>query len=317
MAAFLGIDTSNYTTSVAVYDVNTEQIIHQKKLLPVRTGTLGLKQSDAVFSHIKQLPTIMERLATFLPDCGFDAIGYSARPRDVDGSYMPCFLVGECAARSMAAAFKIPAYDFSHQAGHIAAALSSVKRLDLMDRRFIAFHVSGGTTDCLLVSPHEERILNINQIASSLDLKAGQAIDRIGVMLGLPFPAGKHVEALALTSGASFKISPTIRGMDCCLSGLENICKKMADQGCPSCDIALYCIEYIAATLDKMTEQVLKEYGDLPVVYAGGVMSNSMIRAQLTEKYGGMFAEPEYSSDNAAGIAVLTAIKAGLPRIKD
>ena len=311
MAAFLGIDTSNYTTSVAVYDVTTEQIIHQKKLLPVEAGALGLKQSDAVFSHVKQLPVVMEQLSALQPAFDFDAVGYSARPRDVEGSYMPCFLVGECAARSIAAALKIPAYDFSHQAGHIAAALYSVKRLDLMNRRFIAFHVSGGTTDCLLVGPGKEQLLDINQIASSLDLKAGQAIDRVGVMLGLRFPAGRHLEALALTSSAQFKTTSTIRGMDCCLSGLENICKKMVIEGKPSCDIALYCIEYIAATLDKMTELVLKKYGNLPIVYAGGVMSNSIIRARFTEKYGGMFAEPEYSSDNAAGVAILTAIKAG------
>jgi N6-L-threonylcarbamoyladenine synthase len=311
MAAFLGIDTSNYTTSVAVYDVTTEQIIYQKKLLPVEAGALGLKQSDAVFSHVKQLPVVMEQLSALQPAFDFDAVGYSARPRDVEGSYMPCFLVGECAARSIATALKIPAYDFSHQAGHIAAALYSVKRLDLMNRRFIAFHVSGGTTDCLLVGPGKEQLLDINQIASSLDLKAGQAVDRVGVMLGLPFPAGRHLEALALTSSARLKITPTIRGMDCCLSGLENICKKMFDEGKPICDIALYCIEYIAAALDKMTELVLKEYGNLPIVYAGGVMSNSIIRTRFTKKYGGMFADPEYSSDNAVGVAVLTTIKAG------
>ncbi|SDN35731.1 peptidase M22 [Acetanaerobacterium elongatum] len=311
MAAFLGIDTSNYTTSAAVYDAKSNLIIHQKKLLPVEIGALGLKQSDAVFCHVKQLPVIMEQLSALQPAFDFDAVGYSARPRDAEGSYMPCFLVGECAARSIAAALKIPAYGFSHQAGHIAAALYSVKRLDLMNRRFIAFHVSGGTTDCLLVSPGKEQLLDINQIASSLDLKAGQAIDRVGVMLGLPFPAGRHLEELALTSSTRFKITPTIRGMDCCLSGLENICKRMVVDGKPSCDIAFYCIEHIAATLDKMTELVLKEYGNLPIIYAGGVMSNSIIRARFTEKYGGMFAEPEYSSDNAAGVAILTASKAG------
>ncbi len=310
MAFYLGIDTSNYTTSAAVYDDITGTITHKKQLLPVKEGTLGLKQSDAVFSHVKQLSGIMEQLFQTVSCTTLSAVGYSARPRDVSGSYMPCFLVGECSAVSVASALRVPVYDFSHQAGHIVAALFSVNRLDLIKERFIAFHVSGGTTDCLLVTPGREHLLEVTEIGTSLDLKAGQAVDRVGVLLGLPFPAGRYLEELALESTVRYKVTPTIRGQDCCLSGLENICKRMFDEGAPRCDIARYCIAYIEATVDKMTELALAKYGSLPLLYAGGVMSNSIIRAHLTQKYGGLFAQPEFSSDNAAGIAILTALKA-------
>ena len=308
MSAFLGIDTSNYTTSAAVYNKATNEIIQYKQLLPVKEGTLGLKQSDAVFSHVKQLPMIMEKLFA-LTDKPIKAVGYSLRPRDIEGSYMPCFLVGECVARSVASTLHIPALPFSHQAGHITAALYSVKRLDLINQKFIAFHFSGGTTDCLLVCPSKDNVFDIKQIGASLDLKAGQAVDRVGAMLGLGFPAGKQLEALALQSTAQYKVMPTMKGINCCISGLENNCLKMLEDGARKCDIARYCIDYIMAVVDKMTGIAIAEYGNLPLLYAGGVMSNSIIREYISKKHGGLFAKAEFSSDNAAGTAILAMLK--------
>ena len=183
MPCFLGIDTSNYTTSCAIYDSENDTIIHRKKLLPVKKGELGLRQSDAVFHHTVQLPELMKELfADF--DGEIDAIGVSDAPMRAEGSYMPCFLTGVCAAESIAAATGKPLYRFSHQQGHIMAALFSSGRRELYGKDFFAFHVSGGTTQALLVSGE----LDARLIASSLDLKAGQAVDRVGVMLGYPFP---------------------------------------------------------------------------------------------------------------------------------
>lgn len=306
MSAFLGIDTSNYTTSAALFDSEANTIIQSKKLLPVKAGELGLRQSDAVFAHVKQLGDMFQNVFDEYRE-EITAIGVSTRPRDIDGSYMPCFLVGEMAANCLGAALKAPVLPFAHQQGHVAAALYSAGRLDLFRERFIAFHLSGGTTEALLVEPSAERIIRCTKIGGSMDLKAGQAVDRIGVMLGLPFPAGKYLEKLALKSDRKFKIKPVMKGTECCLSGIENKCRKMLENGEKPEDIALFCLKSVEAALCGMTDATLSEYGKLPLVYAGGVMSNCIIRNTIENKYGGIFAKPEFSSDNAAGIAVLAA----------
>lgn len=306
---FLGIDTSNYTTSAALYDFEKGEIIQRKKLLPVKEGELGLRQSDAVFAHVKQLGGIVEELCDN-NKYNISAIGVSTRPRDIEGSYMPCFMVGDMVTKTISSVMNVKRYEFSHQQGHIAAALFSAGRLDLLNEKFIAFHLSGGTTEALLVTPDSELIIKCEKIAGSADLKAGQAVDRVGVMLGLPFPAGKYLEELALSSTAKFKINPTMKGSECCLSGIENKCRKMLDSGENREDIALFCLKSIEAALCGMTDALISEYGKLPLIYAGGVMSNKIIRKTVEEKYEGIFALPEFSSDNAAGIAVLTSIAA-------
>ena len=309
MNTYLGIDTSNYTTSAAIFS-GSEITENRKMLLPVRSGERGLRQSDALFHHTKQLPAILEDI---LPAEGLRAVGVSTRPRNLEGSYMPCFLAGQAAARSIAAAMGIGLYETSHQVGHILAALYSSSRLDLVfsGRPFIAFHLSGGTTDCLLVTPGGEEVINCREIASSTDLKAGQAIDRVGVMLGLKFPCGAELEKLALRSDKKFNIKPAMKGGSCCLSGVENICKRMIDDGRESCDIALYCIKYIESAIIGMTEHALGEYGDLPLIYAGGVMSDGIIKSAISKRYEAYFAEPGLSSDNACGVAIYAAIRNG------
>ena len=222
---------------------------------------------------------------------------------------MPCFTVGAGTASAMASVFSLPMTECSHQHGHLAAALYSCGKLEWVHRRFLAFHVSGGTTDALLVEPDTERIFSPKLVASSLDLKAGQAVDRVGVMLGLKFPAGRELDLLAQQSTAEFKIRPTLRGADCSLSGIQNQCEKMLQRGEPPADIAKFCIESVCAALDATTERLLRQYGELPLVFAGGVMSNSIISARLGKKYGASFAAPEFSCDNAAGVALLGWMK--------
>lgn len=307
LALYLGIDTSNYTTSAALFD--GERMIQRKKLLPVRVGELGLRQSDAVFEHTRQLPELVEACFQEAAPASLSAVGVSVRPRDQQGSYMPCFLAGESAARSVAAAFHIAAHPFSHQAGHIAAALYSTGNMQLIERPFICFHFSGGTTDCLLVSPDSTHVFSIELLACSLDLKAGQAVDRVGRMLGLPFPAGAELSALAEKSEKEFRIRPAFKGENVSLSGVENRCEALLRDGAPAEDVARFCLAFICRAAEEMTEHALSRCGNLPVIYAGGVMCSSYIRAHLTEKYGGAFADPAFSSDNAAGIAALAMVK--------
>lgn len=309
MPLYLGIDTSNYTTSVAVFDSAAQKVNHRKKLLPVKQGSLGLKQSDAVFAHIKQLPQLVEELLFDVGENPLAGVGVSIRPRDREDSYMPCFLVGNLAAQTAASVCHVPKYNFSHQAGHIAAALYSAGRLDLIGQEFIAFHFSGGTTECVHVTPHKEQVFSTEIIGESLDLKCGQAIDRVGKMLGLPFPAGKELDKLSLLCNKTFKIKPTFKENDCCVSGIENQCQKMLQQGCPPQEVALYCIQSACAIVERMVENNRSQFPELPMVFSGGVMSNTIIRQHITEKYGGSFAQPEFSSDNAAGIAVLAWVR--------
>ena len=304
---FLGIDTSNYTTSVAQYFLNGT-VRQAKKLLPVKVGERGLRQSDAVFHHVRQLPEVFCKLDF---DEKFYAVGASTRPRDEDGSYMPCFGVGASFGRTLAHALNVPFYEFSHQAGHIVAALYSAKRLDLLEQKFIAFHVSGGTTEAVLVSPSQENIIRTQIVAQTLDLNAGQLVDRVGIMLGLKFPAGAELEKLALCCGEKFKVRPTLKGANCCLSGVENLCVKMKQTGAQAEQVARFCLEFVAATLGKMCDNVLSEYGEVPVLFAGGVMSNSIIKQRLAGKFKTIFGDPSFSSDNAAGVAILAAMKAG------
>ena len=304
MGFCLGIDTSNYTTSAAVVDLETKQYINSRRILEVKPGSVGLRQSDALFLHVKNLPEIVND--AFKDVDNIDAVGVSDKPRSAEGSYMPCFLGGVAVASGIASARKVPLYKFSHQAGHIAAALFSSDRLDLLDKPFISFHVSGGTTEALLVKPDKTDFFDVKIIAGSLDLKMGQAVDRIGKMLNLNFPAGKELDKLSLQGVLPEKPKPTIKGLDCSISGLENKAMQLIDKGVSAPDVALFTITYLSDTLSKMTEGIIKEYGDLPLVFAGGVMSNTIIRKQLTEKYGACFASTELSSDNAVGTAVMT-----------
>ena len=238
----LGIDTSNYTTSMARFDgINMES---QRKLLPVAEGQRGLRQSDAVFHHTRQLPLIAERLFA-KPGGELTCVAASVRPTEEDGSYMPCFLAGEGLARSTAATLGLPFYRFTHQQGHVAAALFGSGHTDWLERRFLAFHVSGGTTDALLVEPHADSIITCRKVAGSLDLKAGQLIDRIGVSLGLPFPAGAAMDAMIAEEDTIPVVKPSMEGAYCHLSGVENqAIRRIQDNADPKL-VSLFCFSHI------------------------------------------------------------------------
>ncbi len=307
MSYYLGIDTSNYTTSVALFDSCSNEIINKKKLLPVKDGEKGIRQSDAVFHHTVQLPQLIKEL--FKDNhYNIEAIGVSIKPCNEDGSYMPCFLAGYSVAASLSSAINVPLYEFSHQDGHIAAALYSADKLDLINDDFLAFHISGGTSQALLVKPTVSYFKTL-KVADSLDLKAGQAVDRVGVMLGLNFPCGPDLEKLAIKSKNNLdNINVFRRNGNFSLSGVENKCRKMLENNASPEDIAMYCLSYIYSALDDTVSELKQKYGNLPIVFSGGVMSNTIIRTELQKKYNSYFAEPQYSADNACGIAVLSSI---------
>lgn len=308
---YLGIDTSNYTTSAAIFDSTHGIVADERKLLPVKPGEVGLRQADAVFHHTAALHTMIENAfnkAGVRPD----KIAVSTAPTDAQGSYMPCFTVGMGTAESIAAAMGIPCVYFSHQAGHITAAVYSSGKKELFSEEFIAFHVSGGTTEAVKITPDRNRVFTSELVAKSMDLKAGQAIDRVGKMLGLSFPSGRELDALALQSEKKYKIKPFMKDGNPSLSGLQNKCEQLLNKGEPPCDIAAYCIQYIISAVDLMTAELEKKYPGLPFVYSGGVMSNSLARKILPQRHNAVFSAPGFSSDNACGTAVLAYLQDNL-----
>lgn len=301
----IGIDTSNYTTSVALVYTDGELIANIKRPLPVAKGECGLRQSDALFNHIKNLPLVMQEAEKYLLGRRPSAVGVSVTPRNVEGSYMPVFLAGQAAAQSIASALSIPIYSFSHQCGHIMAALYSSGRLDLVGKHFAAFHVSGGTTELVRVSADNSGF-KTELVGGTLDLNAGQVIDRIGVRLGLPFPAGPEMERLALGyQGRLPKKKISGDGLHVNLSGLENMADKLFKETNDAAYVAAMVFDYIARALGTMANAYIDTYGAAPIVFAGGVMSNSIIKRSLSEQFDAYFAQPALSSDNAVGIALL------------
>lgn len=302
----MGIDTSNYTTSVAIMSLDGELLANIKEPLPVKKGERGLRQSDAVFAHVKNLPKVMQKAGEYLANTRLVAVGASERPRNVEGSYMPCFLCGISARDSIIAATSVKGYSFSHQCGHIMAALYGSENSDMLSEQFVAFHISGGTTEMLKVKGNGISF-NAELIGGTADLNAGQVIDRVGVYMGLSFPAGCKMEELALSNNKKIpKHKPKCIGYEFNLSGLENLAKQLYDRECDPSLTAAFTFDYIASAITSVCEAYEAQNGKTKFVFAGGVMSNSIIKNRLAERFDAIFAEPSLSSDNAVGIAALT-----------
>ena len=297
----IGIDTSNYTTSIAYFSNGSGENCSQ--LLPVKRGELGLRQSDAVFAHIKSLPELAGRLFSHIQQQNVRVIGVSTRPRAVEGSYMPCFMVGYSHAKLLADALCVPLVEVSHQQGHVAASLWSAGRLDLMDTPHLAWHLSGGTTELLLVEP-EGKNVRCTRIGGTTDISAGQLIDRTGVMLDLPFPAGKHLDELSKTANLTEVFKVKCPEMQFSLSGVQNKVQQFYAANDDAAETAAYALRCVSEAVYRATKNALKAYPGLPVVFSGGVASNSMLRTRLAD-LNPIFAQPQYSTDNAMGVAVL------------
>ncbi len=297
----VGIDTSNYTTSIAFFDGAGGE--NCSRLLPVKQGELGLRQSDAVFAHIKSLPELSGRLFSHVRKEEITAVGVSTRPRAVEGSYMPCFMVGYSHAKMLSDLLKVPLVEVSHQQGHVAASLWSADALELMDQPHLAWHLSGGTTELLLVEPEGKNVV-CTKIGGTTDISAGQLIDRTGQLLQLPFPSGKHLDALSNNASMKEVFKVKCSNMEFSLSGVQNKVQQFHEKNGVPAETAGYALRCVAKAVYLATEQALKAYPGLPVVFSGGVASNSLLR-EVIAPLKPVFAEPRYSTDNAMGVAVL------------
>lgn len=297
----IGFDTSNYTTSIAFYDGHDG--VNCSKLLPVRAGELGLRQSDAVFHHTKSLPELSSRLFSHVAADSITAIGVSTRPRAVEGSYMPCFMVGYSHAKMLAEALHVPLMECSHQQGHVAASLWSAGRMDLIDQPHLAWHLSGGTTELLLVEPDGKNV-SCTRIGGTTDISAGQLIDRTGQLLELPFPSGKHIDAISTNASGNDVFHVRCTNMDFSLSGVQNKVQQYYEVCSDPAETAGFALRCVCDTILRATQNAQKVYPGLPVVFSGGVASNSMLR-KVMKPLSPVFAQPQYSTDNAMGVAVL------------
>ena len=297
----LALDTSNYTTSVAVFDGCGG--IHEGRLLEVRPGELGLRQSDALFQHVKRLPELFTRMQEQGWFRDITAVGASTRPRAIEGSYMPCFLAGASQGQCLAQTLGVPFYAHSHQQGHLAAAAWSAGRLDLLDRPFLAWHLSGGTTELLKVEP-DGYTVTAEIIGGTSDISAGQLIDRTAQMLQLSFPGGKHIDALSKEAAMKETFKVKCANMEFSLSGVQNKVQQFhAVHGEPA-ETAAYALRCVAKAVYLASEQAMKTYPGLQIVFSGGVASNSMLR-EVVKPLNPIFSQPEFSTDNAMGVAVL------------
>lgn len=310
MSVYLGIDTSNYRTSAALFHADTLAWQNEGRLLDVPAGAIGLRQSEALFQHTVHLHGMLSRLPAGVGG-SVRAIGVSTRPRAVEGSYMPCFLAGENVARSAAHLLDVPLSLCAHQQGHLAAAALSAGALALLHEPFLAWHLSGGTTELLLVTPGADQLPDAKQIGGTTDLAAGQLIDRAGKLLGLPFPAGAALDELALQADVMVKaFTPRVQYGMFSLSGVENKINELHMQNTPPATLARFVIETIGNAVVNATMQALKKH-PLPVLCAGGVMSNTLLRAEMQKRFGALCATPQLSGDNAVGAAVLAAVSTG------
>ncbi len=302
---FLGIDTSCYTTSIACIGHNSI-VIDMRTPLKVASGGRGLRQSEGVFLHTRNLEKMLPSALSKLDKENIGALAVSSVPTPAPGSYMPVFLVGTMAARVIASALSIPLFETSHQEGHIMAALYS--NAAFRGSPFIAMHISGGTTELL----HVDECFNITRLGGSLDIHAGQLVDRIGVRMGCPFPAGKQVEELALKTVCSDIIVPSsVKNLDCSFSGAETRLIGMVDGLKDHAKIARALYGCLARTFAKMILNAFERTGICKFLLAGGVASSGILRDLLVNRLKSRkreiiveFALPELSPDNAVGVAL-------------
>ena len=365
---YLGIDTSCYTTSVAIMDEAGALLGEARQILSVRPGRCGLQQSEMVFQHTRNLPRLMEEAVGQVIGCvttgagsvangvsvadeastagasglaglavaGYElaAIGVSGYPRPLEGSYMPAFLAGLSVARSVAAVTGAQLGVISHRERHLEAGLGSAGGPDV--DRFLLLHASGRTTDVLLAERQQNGRYRITEVGGSMDLHAGQFVDRIGVALGLQFPTGPALEALAekalaRTAEVSASVSEqsvasvseagagaapmvelpvSVRKLQVSLSGPCTAALRKLEAGAEPAALALGVEHALAETFARVLRNGAQEYRVRDVLLVGGVGSNNYIRQHVERKLAKLrypvrlwVPEGRFSCDNATGCA--------------
>lgn len=306
----LGIDTSNYKTSVAIVDAEGQILADARRFLQVRDGERGLRQSEAFFQHIQQLPNLLtealSQAQSVDPDGKVVAISVSDRPRPVEQSYMPVFTAGVRMAQCFAlGAESAPLQTFSHQEGHVRAAIYETDLLPT--NRFLALHFSGGTTEAVIWDGGK-----ISIVGGTKDLAFGQVLDRTGVALGLAFPAGEALDQMALAAGpVKGNFLPPVHAKEGTihLSGIESACAREIEKGIRPEILIPMLFQRLGGAMMELVLDLVAQTGCQDVLFAGGVSSSQYLRAYIEEHAKGrfrpVFGRRTLASDNAVGIALL------------
>ena len=293
MSLYLGIDTSNYTTSVAICGDKNENL---RKIMELPQGERGIRQSDGVFVHLKELPVLFEKLSVDMN--GIKAVGVSVKPRNQEGSYMPVFVAGESFSRVIAKTLGVPLFETSHQDGHIMAGIISCGAEELMEEEFTAVHLSGGTTE-ILSCRYENGSFNPKIIGGTKDISAGQLLDRLGVKLGMKFPAGAELDEISRKTDRFIKLKIAQKDGFINFSGMETRLSGMADSE-DKAVLARSALIFVAKSINEALLSLKSE----KVLFVGGVASNTILRDIFSkESYKAYFASRELSGDNAVGVA--------------
>lgn len=307
MSRVLSFDTSNYTTSACLFDSETGVVWENRMMLPVAKGMCGVRQNDAVFLHTKNL----ESLFRDFDISDIDFVAASKCPSERENSYMPCFNVGLSFASVISSLFGVPFYTCSHQKNHIASALYSAEHTELLDAPFLAYHISGGTTDVLLCTP-SKNAFDVVQVGGTADISCGQLIDRAGVMLDLQFPCGKYIDSLS-SGDLKDNIKFTVRDGMYNFSGFQNKVQKLFETSHNEREVADFVLSVVYSFIVNSVQYFRSIHGDLPIIFSGGVMSNSHISSKIVGQLGKVyFSKPRYSVDNALGTAYMCLKEKGL-----
>lgn len=307
---YLGLDTSAYTTSIGVVNQHGQVVLNLRKPLAVKKGSRGLRQQEAVFQHVNNIPEMIEILTNNININNIKSVSVSAKPRNVEGSYMPVFKVGKGQAFTLSKVLDVKYSEFSHQDGHIASAF--IGSDSIANENFLALHISGGTTELLMVRNINNQF-DIEIIGGTKDISAGQLIDRIGVKLGLDFPSGKVIDDLSLTGEIlPEKLPISTKGTWVNYSGSETFFLRLIDKNDHNInDISKSLLFTVASSLKKIILKSLFIYNLNNIVITGGVAANSFIREYLLKTLSEendvnvFYPNKEYCTDNAVGIAYL------------
>lgn len=311
-AVFVGIDTSNYTTSVCAIDECGNLVHEARRVLNVPLGKRGLQQSQALYQHVATLPTMLDNLREAISSSSIERVAISTRPRSRVGSFMPVFQAGILAGHALALASGLPIFETTHQAGHIAAGIETSSMPDATEQPFAVIHLSGGTTD-VVIAHGDKMNFGVEEWVSSQDLHVGQMVDRIGVQLGFSFPAGKELEKLALQVEHEVEIpvipSSVQHGVPS-FSGPLTHAGKLIEAGVDPALVAAGVFRCIAKTVEKMIRHVNDQTGIRRILFVGGVASSILLKQRLLARFDGApqqlyFCDSYYSSDNSFGVALI------------
>lgn len=314
----LGIDTSNYKTSVAITDEHGNIVYQKSDYLEVDKGERGLRQSIAFFKQSNALPAMISDAFAYVNPSDIELVAVSDRPRRVEQSYMPVFLAGVNAAEMIAGMLKVPLYKFSHQEGHIEAVLSTSNINE--PSKWIMYHLSGGTTEILMC---ERNLLGFQatQIGGTYDISIGQLVDRVGVKMGYQFPAGEHLDEICQNTELT-ELPSRIKNVEGYfnLSGIETEILRQVNSDGEGQALIPGLFYRISQLIFETALDLSKMYGIRTIYLAGGVASSKTVRWTISKMYDAymekcsdkehrdfefVWGDRRLSGDNAVGISLL------------